>query len=191
MWEFISPTSHAFCTISCGKVESLSRSQATRRISFSAKSWARSRMSFCSSVRLKSTTLLAAPWPRAVLGRPIDSSVNPLARRLQQPCARGRARPGPERWRRARGAGLGPGRRDSVVREGPGWARPGPSGGVGELSMERERRPRSVRGPGSEAEAREEIRQMLEAKSARREARGDPPLDVEAEIAAQLRSLGG
>jgi hypothetical protein len=34
------------------------------------------------------------------------------------------------------------------------------------------------------AEAREEIRQMLEAKSARREARGQAPLDVDAELAA-------
>ena len=34
------------------------------------------------------------------------------------------------------------------------------------------------------AEAREEIRQMLEAKSARREARGETPLDVDAELAA-------
>ncbi|MFN2617064.1 MAG: hypothetical protein ABR581_08065 [Thermoleophilaceae bacterium] len=33
-----------------------------------------------------------------------------------------------------------------------------------------------------QAEAREEIRQMLEAKSARREARGQGPLDVEAEL---------
>jgi hypothetical protein len=37
--------------------------------------------------------------------------------------------------------------------------------------------------PDSE-EAREEIRQMLEAKSHRRQARGEPPLDVEAELAA-------
>jgi hypothetical protein len=34
------------------------------------------------------------------------------------------------------------------------------------------------------AEAREEIRQMLEAKSARRRARGEEPLDVEAEMSA-------
>jgi hypothetical protein len=34
------------------------------------------------------------------------------------------------------------------------------------------------------AEAREEIRQMLEAKSRRREARGEQPLDVDAELAA-------
>jgi hypothetical protein len=32
------------------------------------------------------------------------------------------------------------------------------------------------------AEAREEIRQMLEAKSARRQAKGQAPLDIEAEI---------
>jgi hypothetical protein len=34
------------------------------------------------------------------------------------------------------------------------------------------------------AEAREEIRQMLEAKSARRQARGEEPLDVDAELQA-------
>jgi hypothetical protein len=41
--------------------------------------------------------------------------------------------------------------------------------------------------PGSAAalaEAEAEIRQLLEAKSARREARGEPPLDVDAEVAA-------
>jgi hypothetical protein len=38
------------------------------------------------------------------------------------------------------------------------------------------------------AEAQEEIRQMLEAKSARREARGEAPLDVEAELAALNRA---
>ena len=37
------------------------------------------------------------------------------------------------------------------------------------------------------AETQEEIRQMLEAKSHRREARGEAPLDVEAEIAALTR----
>jgi hypothetical protein len=40
------------------------------------------------------------------------------------------------------------------------------------------------------AEAREEIRQMLEAKSARRQARGEAPLDVDAELAA-LANPGG
>jgi hypothetical protein len=38
--------------------------------------------------------------------------------------------------------------------------------------------------PQALAEAQAEIRQLVEAKSARREARGEAPLDVEAEIAA-------
>jgi hypothetical protein len=38
--------------------------------------------------------------------------------------------------------------------------------------------------PAAKAEAQEEIRQMLEAKSARREARGQAPLDIEAEMAS-------
>jgi hypothetical protein len=37
------------------------------------------------------------------------------------------------------------------------------------------------------AEAREEIRQMLEAKNARREAKGQAPLDVEAEVESLTR----
>jgi hypothetical protein len=51
--------------------------------------------------------------------------------------------------------------------------------GASDLVMQRE--------PGSTAEsseAREEIRQMLEAKSARRQARGEAPLDVDAELQA-------
>ena len=38
--------------------------------------------------------------------------------------------------------------------------------------------------PAARAEAAEEIRQLVEAKSARRVARGEAPLDVDAEIAA-------
>jgi len=48
--------------------------------------------------------------------------------------------------------------------------------------------------PGSaaaNAEAREEIRQMLEAKSARMEARGEGPLDIDAEITALTAPTGG
>ncbi len=48
--------------------------------------------------------------------------------------------------------------------------------GRGDLELRRER-------AASPAEAQEEIRQMLEAKSRRREARGEAPLDVDAEIA--------
>jgi hypothetical protein len=45
--------------------------------------------------------------------------------------------------------------------------------------------------PGSaaaRAEAEAEIRQFVEAKSARREARGEPPLDIDAEVAALTRT---
>jgi hypothetical protein len=52
------------------------------------------------------------------------------------------------------------------------------------------RRETAVAAPDS-AEAREEIRQMLEAKSARRQARGEAPLDVDAELAALARPGGG
>jgi len=45
--------------------------------------------------------------------------------------------------------------------------------------------------PAANAEARDEIRQMVEAKSARREARGEAPLDVDAEIAALAGPSGG
>jgi hypothetical protein len=44
--------------------------------------------------------------------------------------------------------------------------------------------------PASRAEAEAEIRQLVEAKSARRVARGEPPLDVEAEIAALTSGSG-
>ena len=56
-WPFIRPSSQAFSMISPGQVPSLSYSQATGRISFSANSCAISRMFFCSSVSVKSTTL--------------------------------------------------------------------------------------------------------------------------------------
>jgi len=52
-------------------------------------------------------------------------------------------------------------------------------GREGGLDMTRE--PSS---PASGAEVQEEIRQMLEAKSQRRQARGEPELDVDAELAA-------
>jgi len=41
--------------------------------------------------------------------------------------------------------------------------------------------------PANDPVAREEIRQMLEAKSARREARGEAPLDIDAEMAELVR----
>jgi preprotein translocase subunit SecF len=56
-------------------------------------------------------------------------------------------------------------------------------GREGGLEMRRE----ADSGSADSAEAREEIRQMVEAKSARREARGEEPLDVEAELASLTR----
>jgi hypothetical protein len=53
--------------------------------------------------------------------------------------------------------------------------------GASDLVMQRD----TASAPDSE-EAREEIRQMLEAKSARREARGESPLDVDAEMEAVM-----
>jgi hypothetical protein len=47
--------------------------------------------------------------------------------------------------------------------------------------------PRPAGGGPPPAEAHEEIRQMVEAKSARRERRGQAPLDVDAEVEALLR----
>ena len=58
--------------------------------------------------------------------------------------------------------------------------------GQGGFAMEHDERAAAPAAPQS-AEAREEIRQMLEAKSARREARGERPLDVEAELAELTR----
>jgi hypothetical protein len=54
--------------------------------------------------------------------------------------------------------------------------------GRGDLEMERDRP--AATPAASAAEAQEEIRQMIEAKSRRREARGETPLDVEAEVAS-------
>lgn len=60
--------------------------------------------------------------------------------------------------------------------------------GLGRTGMsldEPDLRPDPVPGsPAAHAEAQEEIRQMLEAKSARSEARGDGPIDIDAEMAA-------
>jgi hypothetical protein len=56
-------------------------------------------------------------------------------------------------------------------------------GREGGLDMTREQPAQS-----SGAEVQEEIRQMLEAKSARRQARGEPGLDVDAELAALTQS---
>ncbi len=64
--------------------------------------------------------------------------------------------------------------------------------GKGGLSLDEPDRVAPPRdSPAARAEAEAEIRQMLEAKSARREARGERPLDVDAEVAELTgRALG-
>jgi hypothetical protein len=59
--------------------------------------------------------------------------------------------------------------------------------GRGDLELERDRSAAT----SSAAEAQEEIRQMLQAKSDRREARGEAPIDIEAEIAALRAPAAG
>jgi len=62
-------------------------------------------------------------------------------------------------------------------------------GRSGSLTMEGDERapaPSAPTGP----EAQEDIRQMLEAKSARLEARGEEPLDVDAELHSLTRASG-
>ena len=61
-------------------------------------------------------------------------------------------------------------------------------GREGGLEMTRET---SAAPPSSGPEVQEEIRQMLEAKSARRQARGEPGIDVEAELAELTRPAAG
>jgi hypothetical protein len=63
-------------------------------------------------------------------------------------------------------------------------------GRTGAFAMEDEAPRRTAPPPASPASdpvAREEVRQMLEAKSARREARGEEPLDIDAEMAELMR----
>lgn len=56
--------------------------------------------------------------------------------------------------------------------------------GQGGLSLDRSPPPPAPDTPAGQVERREEIRQLIEARSARRQARGQEPLDVEAEVAA-------
>ncbi len=63
--------------------------------------------------------------------------------------------------------------------------------GIGASDLVMEREPGGGAAAPDSAEAREEIRQMLEAKSARRQARGEEPLDVEAEMQTLMAAPGG
>ena len=62
--------------------------------------------------------------------------------------------------------------------------------GKGAFALDRDDAVRPGPKPGSaaaRAEQTEEVRQMIQARSDRREARGEAPLDVDAEVAALLR----
>src|SRR3954469_17076064 len=64
--------------------------------------------------------------------------------------------------------------------------------GKGQFALDTDDRPPGPK-PGSPtalAEQAEEVRQMVQARSDRREARGETPLDVDAEVDRQLRDLG-
>ena len=61
--------------------------------------------------------------------------------------------------------------------------------GRGGLSLRDEEPRREPTGAVAVRERDDEIRQMLAARNARRAARGEEPLDVEAEVARQLREL--
>jgi hypothetical protein len=65
--------------------------------------------------------------------------------------------------------------------------------GKGAFSLDEPDRPRgpAAGSAAALAEAEAEIRQLLEAKSARRQARGGAPLDIEAEMASLARPPAG
>ncbi len=59
--------------------------------------------------------------------------------------------------------------------------------GRGGLSLNEDLPPRAPTGAAALRERDEEIRQMLDARNARRRARGEPEVDVEAELAALVK----
>jgi hypothetical protein len=68
-----------------------------------------------------------------------------------------------------------------------GGDRPYESIGRGELTLDKPKPDPPAGSAAARAESEAEIRQMLEAKSARRERRGEAPLDIDAEFAALTR----
>jgi hypothetical protein len=68
-----------------------------------------------------------------------------------------------------------------------GESRPYKSIGEGELTFDRPQAGPPTGSPEARAESEAEIRQLLEAKSARRERRGEPALDIEKELAELTR----
>jgi hypothetical protein len=63
--------------------------------------------------------------------------------------------------------------------------------GHGGMSIGEDRDPRPPAPAGSDPEVLEEVRALVAARNARRIAHGREPLDVEAEMARELRNLPG
>jgi hypothetical protein len=65
--------------------------------------------------------------------------------------------------------------------------------GKGQFALDTDDRPPGPKpgSPAAIAEQAEEVRQMIQARSDRREARGETPLDVDAEVATLLRPVAG
>jgi hypothetical protein len=65
--------------------------------------------------------------------------------------------------------------------------------GKGVFALDTEDRPGGPKAgsAAARAEQEEEVRQLVQAKSDRRQARGEPALDVDAEVQALLRPAGG
>ena len=211
MWAFISPSSQAFSRIACGQVPSLSYSQATGRISFSAKSCAISRRAICSSVSVKSTIseLLASSRLTGQSTRPMVPALDANGTMdVRAGCAadRDRRRGGPSpgwsrsRWRSSRGAYDHIGRGDltfdreaprarpirSATRRSPaarGHATPAGSPAAGAAR----RRPSSSPRPDDGWRRDPGLRGGPQRAPV---ARGQPPLDVEAEVERRLSEPG-
>ena len=207
MWVFINPTSQALSMMSWGQVPSLSYSQATLRISFSAKLCASSRRSFCSSVRVKSTTaeLLFSMLSKSVPGAP------PAGAAFRRLTGQSTSLETTE-WPRAHGVStlvpmastlaMTATQNGAVLvvivavavpiaaflfaRSGEAWR----SIGKGPFAIEPEAPSwfprRGAAEPVDPAIQAAEVRQMLEAKDERRRRRGEAPLDVEAETTRLL-----
>ncbi len=206
MCEFIKPTSQAFSMMSCGHVPSLSYSQATGRISLTAKSCAISRRFFCSSVSVKSTILGITPYRwRTALGpcrgawrawTVIDWSVNPRSRVAKRT-------PIGNNQDVAHSTALALQSAFPIVvfgavvlsivmsliflfSRGSVFDHIGDGGLTGERDAGPELPPAPPESAAGRAEQELEIRQMLSARSARMVGRGEAPLDVEAEVARLL-----
>src|SRR3954469_14252188 len=181
----MSPTSWALSMMSWGQVPSLSYSHATGRISFSAKSWASSRRAFCSSVSVKSTIEVLLENRCAHAGRTRVSQRRLTGQSMTTPEIVAEDPAASSTARRTSQFAL---MQDAfaivlvVVLVGAvvaavwaGLASRNPYGQIGRGGLSLDEPARPAVAPSFAVAAREreaEIRQMLEARNARRVARG-------------------